>query len=101
MAESARVLAQIGDLANRLDCENFTQAFDKALKTLRGEIPVGEYYAVSFAALPQPNLRAFAAAWIADVFGAMPMTRHYIRQKKKNLMRNTPPLRRAFGVETQ
>ena len=30
-----------------------------------------EYYDVSFAALPQPSLRAFAAAGIADVFGAM------------------------------
>lgn len=52
-------------------CENFAQTFDNALKTLRGEVPVGEYYAVSFAALPQPSLRAFAAAGIADVFGAM------------------------------
>lgn len=57
---------QIRDFASKIGCENFAQTFDNALKTLRGE-----YYAVSFAVLPQPSLRAFAAAGIADVFGAM------------------------------
>ena len=70
-AESGNVLVQIRDFASKIGCENFAQTFDNALKTLRGEIPVGEYYAVSFAALPQPSLRALAAAGIADVFGAM------------------------------
>lgn len=70
-AEFGNVLVQIRDFASKIGCENFAQTFDNALKTLRGEAPVGEYYAVSFAALPQPSLRAFAAAGIADVFGAM------------------------------
>lgn len=70
-AEFENVLVQIRDFASKIGCENFAQTFDNALKTLRGEVPVGEYYAVSFAALPQPSLRAFAAAGIADVFGAM------------------------------
>ena len=70
-AEFGNVLVQIRDFASKIGCENFTQTFDNALKTLRGEVAVGEYYAVSFAALPQPSLRAFAAAGIADVFGAM------------------------------
>ncbi len=70
-AEFGNVLVQIRDFASKIGCENFAQTFDNALKTLRGEVPVGEYYAVSFAALPQPSLRAFAAAGIADVFGAM------------------------------
>lgn len=70
-AEFGNVLVQIRDFASKIGCENFAQTFDNALKTLRGEIPVGEYYAVSFTALPQPSLRAFAAAGIADVFGAM------------------------------
>ena len=69
--EFGNVLVQIRDFASKIGCENFAQTFDNALKTLRGEVPVGEYYAVSFAALPQPSLRAFAAAGIADVFGAM------------------------------
>mgnify|MGYP000853537876 CR=1 FL=1 len=70
-AEFENVLVQIRDFASKIGCENFAQTFDNALKTLRGEVAVGEYYAVSFAALPQPSLRAFAAAGIADVFGAM------------------------------
>ncbi|WP_297883147.1 hypothetical protein [uncultured Campylobacter sp.] len=70
-AEFGNVLVQIRDFASKIGCENFAQTFDNALKTLRGEVAVGEYYAVSFAALPQPSLRAFAAAGIADVFGAM------------------------------
>ena len=70
-AEFGNVLVQIRDFASKIGCENFAQTFDNALKTLRGEASVGEYYAVSFAALPQPSLRAFAAAGIADVFGAM------------------------------
>nr|WP_314166367.1 hypothetical protein [uncultured Campylobacter sp.] len=70
-AEFGNVLVQIRDFASKIGCENFAQTFDNALKTLWGEVPVGEYYAVSFAALPQPSLRAFAAAGIADVFGAM------------------------------
>lgn len=70
-AEFENVLVQIRDFASKIGCENFAQTFDNALKTLRGEIPVGEYYVISFAALPQPSLRAFAAAGIADVFGAM------------------------------
>ena len=70
-AEFGNVLVQIRDFASKIGCENFAQTFDNALKTLRGEAAVGEYYAVSFAALPQPSLRAFAAAGIADVFGAM------------------------------
>ena len=70
-AEFGNVLVQIRDFASKIGCENFAQTFDNALKILRGEVPVGEYYAVSFAALPQPSLRAFAAAGIADVFGAM------------------------------
>lgn len=70
-AEFENVLVQIRDFASKIGCENFVQTFDNALKTLRGEVAVGEYYAVSFAALPQPSLRAFAAAGIADVFGAM------------------------------
>ena len=70
-AEFENVLVQIRDFASKIGCENFAQTFDNALKTLRGEASVGEYYAVSFAALPQPSLRAFAAAGIADVFGAM------------------------------
>lgn len=70
-AEFENVLVQIRDFASKIGCENFAQTFDNALKTLRGEAAVGEYYAVSFAALPQPSLRAFAAAGIADVFGAM------------------------------
>ena len=70
-AEFGNVLVQIRDFASKIGCENFEQTFDNALKTLRGEVAVGEYYAVSFAALPQPSLRAFAAAGIADVFGAM------------------------------
>ena len=69
--EFGNVLVQIRDFASKIGCENFAQTFDNALKTLRGEVAVGEYYAVSFAALPQPSLRAFAAAGIADVFGAM------------------------------
>ena len=70
-AEFENVLVQIRDFASKIGCENFAQTFDNALKTLRGEAAVSEYYAVSFAALPQPSLRAFAAAGIADVFGAM------------------------------
>ena len=70
-AEFENVLVQIRDFASKIGCENFAQTFDNALKTLRGEAAVGEYYAVSFAALPQPSLRAFAAVGIADVFGAM------------------------------
>ena len=70
-AEFGNVLVQIRDSAGKIGYENFAQTFDNALKSLRGEVPVGEYYAVSFAALPQPSLRAFAAAGIADVFGAM------------------------------
>ena len=70
-AEFGNVLVQIRDFASKIGCENFAQTFDNALKTLRGEVAVGEYYAVSFAALPQPSLRAFSAAGIADVFGAM------------------------------
>ena len=70
-AEFENVLVQIRDFASKIGCENFAQTFDNALKTLRGEVAVGEYYAVSFAALPQPSLRVFAAAGIADVFGAM------------------------------
>jgi len=70
-AEFGSVLVQIRDFASKIGCENFVQTFDNALKMLRGEVAVGEYYAVSFAALPQPSLRAFAAAGIADVFGAM------------------------------
>ena len=70
-AEFGNVLVQIRDFASKIGCENFAQTFDNALKTLRGEVAVGEYYAVSFAALPQPSLRVFAAAGIADVFGAM------------------------------
>lgn len=70
-AEFGNVLVQIRDFASKIGCENFAQTFDNALKILRGEVPVGEYYAVSFAALPRPSLRAFAAAGIADVFGAM------------------------------
>lgn len=70
-AEFENVLVQIRDFASKIGCENFAQTFDNALKTLRGEAAVGEYYAVSFAALPQPSLRAFAAAGVADVFGAM------------------------------
>ena len=70
-AEFGNVLVQIRDFASKIGYENFAQTFDNALKTLRGEVAVGEYYAVSFAALPQPSLRAFAAAGIADVFGAM------------------------------
>ena len=70
-AEFGNVLVQIRDFASKIGCKNFAQTFDNALKTLRGEVSVGEYYAVSFAALPQPSLRAFAAAGIADVFGAM------------------------------
>lgn len=70
-AEFENVLVQIRDFASKIGCENFAQTFDNVLKTLRGEAAVGEYYAVSFAALPQPSLRAFAAAGIADVFGAM------------------------------
>ena len=70
-AEFENVLVQIRDFASKIGCENFAQTFDNALKTLRGEVSVGEYYAVSFAALPQPSLRAFAAVGIADVFGAM------------------------------
>lgn len=70
-AEFENVLVQIRDFASKIGCENFAQTFDNALKTLRGEAAVGEYCAVSFAALPQPSLRAFAAAGIADVFGAM------------------------------
>ena len=70
-AEFENVLVQIRDFASKIGCENFAQTFDNALKTLRGEVAASEYYAVSFAALPQPSLRAFAAAGIADVFGAM------------------------------
>lgn len=70
-AEFENVLVQIRDFASKIGCENFAQTFDNALKTLRGEAAVGEYYVISFAALPQPSLRAFAAAGIADVFGAM------------------------------
>ena len=70
-AEFGNVLVQIRDFASKIGCENFAQTFDNALKTLRGKVAVGEYYAVSFAALPQPSLRAFAAAGIADIFGAM------------------------------
>lgn len=70
-AEFENVLVQIRDFASKIGCENFAQTFDSALKTLRGEVAVSEYYAVSFAALPQPSLKAFAAAGIADVFGAM------------------------------
>ena len=70
-AEFENVLVQIRDFASKIGCENFAQTFDNALKTLRGEVAASEYYAVSFAALPQPSLRAFAAAGVADVFGAM------------------------------
>lgn len=70
-AEFGNVLVQIRDFASKIGYENFAQTFDNALKTLRGEAAVGEYYVVSFTALPQPSLRAFAAAGIADVFGAM------------------------------
>ena len=70
-AEFENVLVQIRDFASKIGCENFAQTFDNALKTLRGEVAASEYYAVSFAALPQPSLRAFAVAGIADVFGAM------------------------------
>ncbi|WP_297996790.1 hypothetical protein [uncultured Campylobacter sp.] len=70
-AEFGNVLVQIRNFASKIGCENFAQTFDNALKTLRGEVAVDEYYAVSFAVLPQPSLRAFAAAGIADVFGAM------------------------------
>ena len=70
-AEFENILVQIRDFASKIGCENFAQTFDNALKMLRGEVAVGKYYAVSFAALPQPSLRAFAAAGIADVFGAM------------------------------
>lgn len=70
-AEFGNVLVQIRDFASKIGCENFAQTFDNALKMLRGEVAVGEYYAVSFAALPQQSLRAFAAAGIVDVFGAM------------------------------
>ena len=69
--EFGNVLVQIRDFASKIGCENFAQTFDNALKMLRDEVAVGKYYAVSFAALPQPSLRAFAAAGIADVFGAM------------------------------
>ena len=69
--EFGNVLVQIRDFASKIGCENFAQTFDNALKTLRGEVAASEYYAVSFAALPQPSLRAFAAAGVADVFGAM------------------------------
>ena len=70
-AEFENVLVQIRDFASKIGCENFAQTFDNALKTLRGKVAASEYYAVSFAALPQPSLRAFAAAGVADVFGAM------------------------------
>ena len=60
-AEFENVLVQIRDFASKIGCENFAQTFDNALKTY-GQTPCLE---------PQPSLRAFAAAGIAEVFGAM------------------------------
>lgn len=65
-------LSNIKDLAHNIDCDEFAAIFQKALDILSGvcEPKDAEHY-MPLPKLPPQNLRLFAAADIADVFGAM------------------------------
>lgn len=67
-----KVLADIRDFADKIECSNFAKVFGKTLDILNGagEFP-DEKYGLELPQMPEENLRLFEAASMADVFGAM------------------------------
>lgn len=67
-----KILYEIQNFANQIDCEYFAQIFNSALKLLEGsnEYP-DEKHGLVLPQLPKDNLQIFEAASCADVFGAM------------------------------
>lgn len=67
-----RALNDIRDLAEKLECNNFSNTFKKALDILNGsEDYVDIKYQLNLPQLPKDKLHIFEAASTADVFGAM------------------------------
>ena len=65
------VLVSIRELAIKIECENFAHIFSSAVNLLDGssEYP-DKKYGLELPQIPQQNLQMFAAASMADVFGA-------------------------------
>ena len=71
-ANFMKVLANIKELACKIDCDEFAGVFQRAIDVLKGtSSDIDPAYKLSLSALPEKHLRIFEAASTADVFGAM------------------------------
>lgn len=67
-----KVLKEIGELAVRIECEEFAKIFESAGNILNGSGECPDLkYGLELPAIPMENIPLFEAASIADVFGAM------------------------------
>lgn len=66
------VLTEIKALAQKIDCDDFAQIFQKAFDILSGSTDFTDMkYNITLPEIPKENLHLFEAASTADVFGAM------------------------------
>lgn len=66
------ILSEIGDLAHKLNCDEFAELFNSARRLLDGQEDVqGEKLDKEFLEIPKEQLQLFEAANLADVFGGM------------------------------
>ena len=66
------ILSEIGDLAHKLNCDEFAVLFNSARRLLDGQEDVqGEKLDKEFLEMPKEQLQLFEAANLADVFGGM------------------------------
>jgi hypothetical protein len=65
------ILANITELAYKIECDNFALIFQRAFDILSGSDSIEAAYCMPLPEIPNENLLLFKAASTADVFGAM------------------------------